>query len=183
MKITALSNQKPGILNNYITSSKYSYIISQLSRMHGKLDSSFPSVHLNFPLVVFLFFTLIQISVMTSYLVSDFHFSVTTCNIVFRYLNFSDIANEHIIPPIDIVRVILLWAYPSIKPCVAIFSFTLRWILFIFCYDYYEGCHIARIFILSDFFESYVPFTPVLFLLQTLDIRKNSNKNSTLSII
>ena len=110
LKITALSNQKPEILNNYITSSKYSYIISQLSRMHGKLDSSFPSVHLNFPLVVFLFFTLIHISVMTSYLVSDFHFSVTTCNIVFRYLNFSDIANEHIIPPLNIVRVILLWA-------------------------------------------------------------------------
>jgi hypothetical protein len=82
----------------------------QYNRMHGKLDSSFPSVHLNFPLVVFLFFTLIHISVMTSYLVSDFHFSVTTCNIVFRYLNFSDIANEHIIPPLNIVRVILLWA-------------------------------------------------------------------------
>jgi hypothetical protein len=76
--------------------------------MHGKLDSFFPSVHLNFPLVVFLFFKLIHISVMTSYLVSDFHFSVTTCNIVFRYLNFSGIANEHIIPPLDIVRVILL---------------------------------------------------------------------------
>ena len=71
--------------------------------MHGKLDSPFPSVHLNFPLVVFLFFKLIHISVMMSYLVSDFHFSVTTCNIVYRYLIFSDIANEHTIPSFDIV--------------------------------------------------------------------------------
>lgn len=135
--------------------------------MCGKLDSPFPSVHLNIPLVVFLFFKLIHISVMTSYLVSDFHLSVTTCNIVYRYLFFSDIANEHTIPSFDIVWVILFWTcpsvIPSIKPCVAIFSYALWWILFIFCYEYYEGCHIARIFILTDFFESYVPFTSVLF--------------------